>query len=344
VADQLPDLAAAEALRKILRDAGLEERVLPRSKGTRAIGGCRQTLVIRIVPDIDKVTESGDSGPPLRLLPYLHQETVERCDEPCLAAECRSRAVPGSDRLTYLASHAVETSARKLIEDLRNEIPRLFARFADDKPDRVEHYLPRAHAGPALSEGIDRVRFRLPYQDAAEPDEPLNKLAVVCHHIDERLDGDVERAKLAERLAMCRGTIQLMKRAGSLRQLAGKPKHPYDSVVIGDEQASQVLHHLKDRVSLLCVRFHTPESLRNLSHAVRTPVPFVLLARSPNAVSTLDKLLKKTHCLRQLPDMLKGDIVNGKADADQIAVISDLPECRCRFDQAEQEPIPNEHL
>ncbi len=343
VADELVDSVVAKKLRKLLSEAGFDDRVLPACESTRASGGYRETLVVRILPDVNKIRESDRSGHPLRLLPYLYQQQLGPCNAACHEAECRARPAPGSERLIYLASHAVETSSKNLIDDLSNAFPSLFAKFAGDVPDRIEHYLPRDHAASALNPGIDRVHFHLPYQDPKEPKEPLNAWSVVCHHIDERLEDDAERAKLVARLAGCGGTIKLKMRAGSLNQMA-KRNQRYDSVVISDERASQVLHYLRDRVSLLCARFHSPESLQNLSHALRTPIPFVLLARSPKAVATLDKLLKKTHCLRQLPEMLKREIVANEPGADEVAVIADLPDCRFRFDRAEQELFPNEHL
>ena len=195
-----------------------------------------------------------------------------------------------------------------------------------------------------MNSGIDRISFRLKCHDESADEDTLNAWSAVSHHIDERLQDDQERNRLAARLAACRGTIKLTKPASSLQQLARKPNVAFDSVVVGDERATLVQHHLKERDSLICARFHSPDSTRrNLANAVCAPVPFVVLSRSPEAVVALNKLLMDSFCLRQLARSLKERIVH-KPDAAQIAVIVDLPECRCHFEQAEQELIPNDNL
>jgi hypothetical protein len=342
IAERLDDSDLAARLQKMVTDAGFKSSLVPE----RAIlGEDRQTLVIRIVPDIDAIAETGGAGPRLRLMPFLFEQRVAPCQQSCVEVECRSRPIVNQTRLTLLGTHVLETSTADLCEDLRGKIAELFRKFVGGVPDRVEMFLPRAYAASLLNSAVDRIVFRLDFQDASEPEDSFNAWTVVCHHIDERLDDAGERSRLAERLGSCPGTIRLTKAAKSLAQLAKSAKQPYDSVVIDQERPGDVLHHLRTQRSLLCVRFHSPEGIRrNLATAVGAPVPFLALARSPGAVGTLDRLLKKKCCLRQLPRTLKDQIASHDPDADKIAVIVDLPECRCDFDRAIQEPIPNDNL
>lgn len=345
VAKRLDDPGLAARLQEIAADAGFRASTVPEIPAQNILGESRQTLVFRIVPDVDAIAETEGSGPRLRLLPYLLEQRETPCGQPCIDVECRAQPVVEQSRLTLLGRHVLETSTGALCEDLRSRIPDLFLEFVGGVPDRVAIFLPRAYAASILNSELDRILFCLDFQVENEPEDSLNAWTIVCHHIDERLEKTEEWRKLAERLATCPGTIRLTKPAKSLEQLAKSPKPLYDSVVIDQERSSEVLHHLRSRRSLLCVRFHSRDSVRrNLATAVGAPLPFIAVARSPDAVGTLDRLLKKKSCLRRLPQTLKEQITANEPDADQIAVIVDLPECRCEFEQAIQEAIPNENL
>jgi hypothetical protein len=307
-----PDLAAKS--QKIATDAGFQASVVPEIAPRAIVGESRQTLVIRIIPDVDAIAETGGSGPRLRLLPSLLEQRAAPCHESCFELECRSRPIVDQTRLTFLGRHVLETSTGDLCEDLRGQMPDLFREFVGGVPDRVEIFLPRAYAASVLNSGLDRILFCLDFQSQNEPGDSLNAWTIVCHHIDERLQKTDEWKRLAERLGSYPGTLRLTKQAKSLAQLAKSPKPLYDSVVIDQERSSEVLHHLRSRRSLLCARSHSRDSVRcNLATAVVAPVPFIAVARSSDAVGTLDRLLKKKSCLRQLPHTLK----------DQIAAMSE---------------------
>ena len=348
VADRLEDSNSAEQLRRIIADGGFKPSILPDNEEPDPAAEHQQALVIRIIPDVNAIAEAIGSARCLRLLPYLWEQELRPCRESCEAGACQSVPAPARSRLTFLGCLALETSTAQLGQDLQGKMSDLFSKFVGGVPNRVEFFVPRAHVAAALKAGVDHLPVRLDPADEFADEDSLNAWATTCYHIDERLQEAEERKQLAARLAPWSGPIKLVKRAKSVEQLTNNPRTAYDHVVVGEERAAAIVDCLRNRSSVICAMFLDPDSARrNLANAVRAPVPFVLLSRLPEAIGTLNKLVKHTHCLRQFPRALKDKIVSDDPlapHASQIAAIVDLPEYRCDFENAVQEPIENENL
>lgn len=334
------DVELADKLRQIVRSKPYEPctvrgRIVP--DPTLAP---EQALVLRIVRDVDGIEETPGSGDRLRVLPYQLNYECGSCPKPCSDDSDRCSCAAKNARLRLLGAYALETSTARLREDLQGMVSEWFARFGGGLPARVQFFVSRAHAFQALNEGLDQMSVRL--NTGVEDD--LNAWAVASYHIDERLNDETELGQLRARLENRPVTINILNPADSLRQLVNE-MNDRDAVIIGEERPAYVVDCLKNQASVICALFPSPHThRRNLSNVLRCPVPFVLLSRSDDSREALLRLVEQTNCLRRFPHALKTEIASGKANASHIAAIVDLPECRCDFDTAEQEPIQNENL
>ncbi len=340
LSDQPNDPETPQQLRQAVTAGDYEPSTLPGTRTRERPAEPQEALVLRIVRDVDGIEEAGGAEVRLRVLPYLWKYDSEPCPEQCNDGVCRCVSAVEKSRLFFLGGFALETSTARLIADLQGSISEWFTKFCGGLPNRVQFFVPRPQAEDAMMAGVDSVPIRL--DDGNEGN--LNAWAAASYHIDDRLNSESGRKQLAVRLEERSGAIKLATPAKTLKQLSESGNTNYDFVVVKNENAPFVISCLRDASSVICALFRSADTARrNLSSALRSSVPIVLVSRSSGSAATLNRLLGNSTCLRRFPHDLQQKAASGAASASQIAAIIDLPEYGCDFNTAELEPMHNEN-